>query len=48
MYKYVTGKNGVKYAIDFFATIDKSKANNKRDTVCAAIRFYAEHMKEEE
>lgn len=31
MYKYVTGKNGVEYAIDFFATIDKSKANNKRE-----------------
>ena len=27
--------------------IDFLEWKNKRDTVCAAIRFYAEHMKEE-
>ena len=29
--KYITGKNGKKYVIDFFCTIDKSKANANRE-----------------
>lgn len=29
--KYITGKNGKKYFVDFFCTIDKSKANANRE-----------------